>query len=62
VFDRLTFGSLREAQAALRSNGFPRYDELLSLAEIVQPPVEAFHRTRQPNGPIHSSGRFWAES
>ncbi len=62
MFDRLTFDSLREAQAALRSNGFPRYDELLSLAEIVQPPVAPFHRTQQPNGPIHSSGRFWAES
>jgi len=62
VFDQLTFDSLREAQMALRSNGFRRHDELLSLAEIVQPPVEPFHRTQHPNGPIYSSGRCWAES
>ncbi|MEY4299652.1 MAG: hypothetical protein RIR25_888 [Verrucomicrobiota bacterium] len=62
VFDQLTFDSLREAQAVLRSNGFRRYDELLTLAEIVQPPAEPFHRTQHPDGPIYSSGRFLEES
>ena len=59
VFDELTFSELREAQAALRLNGFRRYDEDPSYSEMFARPEPPFRRVNHPNGPIYSSGQFW---
>ena len=59
VFDELTYTSLREAQAALRLNGFRRYDENPSYSEMFARPEPPFRRADHPNGPIYSSGQFW---
>ena len=61
VFDELTYSSLREAQAALRPNGFRRYDEDPSFAMMCARPEPPFRRAQHANGPIYSSGRFWSE-
>jgi hypothetical protein len=59
VFDELTYSSLREAQAALRLNGFRRYDADPGFAKICAPPKPPYRRVKHPNGRIYSSGRFW---
>lgn len=59
VFDEIPCGSLHEARTALRINGFCRYDEDPSLANICAPPKSPFRRVKHPNGRIYSSGRFW---
>ena len=59
VFDELTYSSLREAQAALRLNGFRRYDEDPRFAKMCARPEPPFRRAQHPNGPIYSSGRYW---
>jgi hypothetical protein len=61
VFDELSYSSVREAQAALRLNGFRRYDEDPSYSEMFARPEPPFRRVQHPNGPIYSSGEFWAE-
>jgi hypothetical protein len=60
VFEELSYPSLREAQAALRLNGFRRYDEDPSYAEMFARPESPFRRVDHPNGPIYSSGQFWS--
>ena len=61
VFDELSYSSLREAQAALRLNGFRRYDEDPSYSEMFAHPEPPFRREQHPNGAIYSSGEFWEE-
>ena len=61
VFDELSYPSLREAQAALRFNGFRRYDEDSSYSEMFARPEPPFRREQHPNGAIYSSGEFWEE-
>ena len=59
VFDELNYTSLREAQAALRLNGFSCYDEDPSYSEMFARPEPPFCREQHPNGPIYSSGQYW---
>ena len=61
VFDELNYSSLREAQAALRLNGFRRYDEDPSYSEMFARPESPFRREQHPNGPIYSSSRHWVD-
>jgi hypothetical protein len=60
VFDEIPYGSLREAQTALRLNGFRRFDEDPSYAEIFARPEPPFRRVEHPSGRIYSSGQFWS--
>ena len=59
VFDGLTFQSVNEAEAALQGNGFRRFSASPDLRAFLRPPSAPFQRSRHPNGPIYSSGRFW---
>ena len=59
VFDRLSFPSVAEAEAALRRNGFARFVEDKKAQEFIAIPQPPFHERPHPNGPIYSSGRFW---
>jgi hypothetical protein len=59
VFDEIPYGSLREAQTALRLNGFRRFDEDPSHAEMFARPEPPFRRVEHPGGRIYSSGEFW---
>ena len=59
VFDEIPYGSLRDAQAALRLHGFRRFDENPSYAEMFALPEPPFRRVEHPNGRIYSSGQFW---
>ena len=59
VFDRLSFSSQEEAEAALARNGFERFAENPSLRTFLMPPSPPFHEDEHPNGPIYSSGEFW---
>lgn len=59
VFDRLSFPSLKTAEAALRRNGFDRYSEKPELQSFLRPPAPPFHEAEHPSGSIYSSGRFW---
>jgi hypothetical protein len=58
VFDRLTFVDRREAEHALRCNGFQRLAERADLDQnaVHEPP---FQEDEHWNGQIYSSGRFW---
>ncbi len=59
VFDRLSFPSQEEAEAALARNGFERFAGNPSLRSFLRPPSPPFHEDEHPNGPIYSSGEFW---
>lgn len=59
VFDQLTFSASREAEEALKKNGFGRYADDPKSKESIAVPRPPFHRRAHPNGPIYSSGRFW---
>ena len=59
VFDRLSFASVAEAEAALRRNGFTRFSEDRKVQEFLAIPQSPFHEQPHPSGPIYSSGRFW---
>lgn len=61
VFDELSYPSLREAQAALRFNGFRRYDEDSSYSEMFARPEPPFRRVNHTNGAIYSSGLHWMD-
>ena len=58
-FDRLSFSSVAEAEAALRRNGFRRFAEDKKAQEFIAVPKPPFYERPHPNGPIYSSGRFW---
>lgn len=59
VFDQLIFRSLRDAQEALKANGFSRFAGDNHLQSFLAPPPPPFHQGGHPNGKIYSSGRFW---
>lgn len=59
VFDRLSFSSRQEAEAALRRNGFRLYDTDERAKDFIAKPEPPFWEGSHPNGPIYSSGRFW---
>jgi hypothetical protein len=59
IFDRLTFSSAEEAQAALERNGFRRFEDASDLRGLLRAPVPPFVEGSHPSGPIYSSGRFW---
>jgi len=59
VFDKLTFATVAEAEAALRRNGFRRFADDPKVQEILAAPQPSFHYRPHPNGPIYSSGRYW---
>ena len=59
VFDRLTFPSVADAEAALRRNGFARYAEDKKAQEFIAVPQPPFHEQPHPSGPIYSSGSYW---
>ena len=59
VFDRLSFPSVAEAEAALRRNGFDRFSADKKAQEFIAIPQPPFHERPHPNGPIYSSGKFW---
>jgi len=59
VFDRLVFSSREVAEAALRRNGFSKFDDDPQLRGFLTPPPPPFREAKHPNGSIYSSGRFW---
>ena len=59
VFDELEFSDLAAAEAALRRNGFARFEEDIEAQQFLTRPLPPFHRRPHPNGPIYSSGRYW---
>ena len=59
VFDELEFSDLAVAEAALRGNGFARFEEDIEAQQFLTRPLPPFHRRPHPNGPIYSSGRYW---
>lgn len=59
VFDRLAFSSRKEAEQALRRNGFSNLADDESAKSFLSPPDAPFFEAPHPNGPIYSSGRFW---
>ena len=62
VFDRLSFSSVAEAEAALRRNGFKRFTQDKKAQEFVAVPKPPFHEWLHPNGPIYSSGSFGCDA
>jgi hypothetical protein len=57
VFDSLHFATRKDAEQALRRNGFARYatdPKAHSFIAIPEPPF-----WRDSDWPIYSSGRFW---
>ena len=61
VFDRLTYPSVEQAQAALIHNGFRRFTNHPEFHHFLTPPPPPYTRRNHPNGPIYSSGRFWSQ-
>ena len=59
VFDQLDFGSIWDAEEALKANGFARYEEDNKAQEFIAKPKPPFRRRSHPNGRIYSSGRYW---
>lgn len=59
VFDEISFPSTAEAVDALCRNGFRRWAADRELQSFLRPPAPPFRRSRHPNGPIYSSGRYW---
>lgn len=59
IFDRLTFDSVADAEAALARNGFRRFADAPDLQRFLRAPGPPFTEGTHPNGPIYSSGRFW---
>lgn len=59
IFDTLTFETMKEAEGALKRNGFRHFAQCPDLQSFLQPPSAPFHKTDHPNGPIYSSGQFW---
>jgi hypothetical protein len=60
IFDKMSFGSKAEAVAGLTRNGFRRFADAPDLQSFLRPPQTPFSLGRHPNGPIYSSGRYWA--
>lgn len=59
IFDRITYGSREEAEAALLRNGFSRYHEDDEIMNLIPYPNEPYTLQPHPNGRIYSSGRYW---
>jgi len=59
VFDRLSFSSPKDAEEALRRNGFARFSDDEAAQEFLAVPTAPYFEGSHPNGPIYSSGRFW---
>ena len=59
IFDQIDFNSVSEAEAALRRNGFGKYEEDKKAQEFIAKPEPPFQWQPHPNGPIYSSGRYW---
>lgn len=59
VLDELEFPNALAVEAALRRNGFARFQEDEEAQNFLSTPVPPYFRRRRPNGPIYSSGRHW---
>jgi hypothetical protein len=59
VFDELAFGSIDDAEKALKRNGFGKYQEDTKAQTFIGLPQGEFSERPHPNGKIYSSGRFW---
>lgn len=57
VFDQLIFKSLRDAQEALKANGFSRFAGDNHLQSFLAPPRPPFYEGGHPNGKIYSVTR-----
>ncbi len=60
IFDELPFDPEVEASKGLRRNGFRLNDEDKEAQSFIAKPYGDFLVISHPNGPIYSSGRFWA--
>lgn len=59
IFDQIDFGSISDAEAALKRNDFSRYDEDKKAQEFIAKPEPPFRIQPHPNGLIYSSGKYW---
>ena len=59
IFDKLDFGSIPDAENALKRNGFDRYEKDKDAQELIAKPERPFELMDHTNGAIYSSGRFW---
>lgn len=59
VFDELEFADTQAAEAALRRNGFARFDDDKEAQKFLSTPSPPYFRRPHPNGPIYSSGQYW---
>ncbi|NLZ17703.1 MAG: hypothetical protein GX087_08245 [Desulfobulbaceae bacterium] len=59
IFDQLNFSSISDAKAALKRNGFSRFEEDKEAQEVIAKPEQPFRMQAHPNGFIYSSGRYW---
>jgi len=59
VFDRLHFKTRRDAERALRRNGFELFSKDSEAKKFIGPPRPPFFEDRHPNGLIYSSGKYW---
>lgn len=59
VFDELEFADMETAEAALRRNGFARFDDDEEAQKFLSTPGPPYFRRPHPNGPIYSSGQYW---
>jgi hypothetical protein len=59
IFDKIGFSSISDAEAALKRNGFSRYEDDKKAQELIAKPTPPFRMQPHPNGPIYSSGRYW---
>jgi hypothetical protein len=58
VFDELEFADMVTAEAALRRNGFARFDDDKEAQKFLSTPSPPYFRRPHPNGPIYSSGWY----
>ncbi len=59
IFDEISFHTRKEAEAALKKNGFSKYMEDNKARKFIGLPRGKFEEQPHPNGRIYSSGRFW---
>ena len=59
VFDELEFADTATAEAALRRNGFTRFEEDEEAQHFLSIPGPPYFHRPHPNGPIYSSGQYW---
>ena len=59
IFDRISYGSKEEAEAALLRNGFSRYYGEADIMKFIPYPRKPYTFWSHPNGRIYCTEKYW---